>query len=114
MKVAYISDWHPTKGTHYKQRITVTQEEYDMINRRMIERYNHTQQDVKEAGIMTGEQLNTMVYGKPLDFADRADEIVYLTLTQLYMVASAIYGMPEYERAYKRITYNNTILMIKG
>lgn len=51
---------------------------------------------------------------KPLDFADRVDQTIYLTLTQLYMIAAAIFGMPEYEKAHKRITNNNTILMIKG
>lgn len=114
MKVAYIGDWHPTKGTYYRQRITVTQEEYNMINQRMIEHYRRTQKDIKEAGIITSEQLNTMTYGKPLDFAYRVDQTIYLTLTQLYMIAAAIFGMPEYEKAYKRITNNNTILMIKG
>lgn len=87
MKIAYIGDWHPTKGTYYRQRITVTQKEYDMINERMVERYRRTQKDIKEAGIMT---------------------------SQLYMIAAAIFGMPEYEKAHKRITNNNTILMIKG
>lgn len=114
MKIAYIGDWHPTKGTYYRQRITVTQKEYDMINEKMVERYRRTQKDIKEAGIMTSEQLHTMTYGKPLDFADRVDQTIYLTLTQLYMIAAAIFGMPEYEKAYKRITNNNTILMIKG
>ena len=37
MKIAYIGDWHPTKGTYYRQRITVTQKEYDMINAFMPE-----------------------------------------------------------------------------
>lgn len=114
MKIAYIGDWHPTKGTYYRQQITVTQKEYDMINQRMFEHYSRTQKDIKEAGIMTSEQLNTMTYGKPLDFADRVDQTIYLTLTQLYMIAAAIFGMPEYEKAHKRITNNNTILMIKG
>lgn len=114
MKVAYIGDWHPTNGTYYRQRITVTQEEYNMINQRMVEHYSRTQKDIKEAGIMTNEQLNTMAYGKPLDFADRVGQTIYLTLTQLYMIAAVIFGMPEYEKAHKRITDNNTILMIKG
>ena len=85
-----------------------------MINQRMFEHYSRTQKDIKEAGIMTSEQLNTMTYGKLLDFADRVDQTIYLTLTQLYMIAAAIFGMPEYEKAHKRITNNNTILMIKG
>lgn len=114
MKIAYIGDWHPTKGTYYRQRITVTQEEYDMINAKMVEWYRRTEKDIKETGLMTSEQLHTMTYGKPLDFADRVDQTIYLTLTQLYMIAAAIFGMPEYEKAHKRITNNNTILMIKG
>lgn len=114
MKVAYVSDWHPTKGTHYRQRITVTQAEYDMINQKMMERYSGVQKSVKQAGIMTSEQMTTMVYGKPLDFADRINGTIYLTLTQLYSIAAAIFGMPEYKKVHKRITDNNTILMIKG
>ena len=55
-----------------------------------------------------------MAYGKPLDFADRVDQTIYLTLNQPYMIAAAIFGMPEYEKAHKRIMNNNTILMIKG
>lgn len=114
MKVAYIGDWHPTKGTYYRQRITVTHDEYDMINGKMMEHYRRTENDIKKSAIMTNEQLNTMMYGKPLDLADRVDQTIYLTLTQLYMIAAAIFGMPEFEKAHKRITNNNTILMIKG
>ncbi len=114
MKIAYIGDWHPTKGTYYRQRITITQDEYDMINGKMAERYRRTHKDIKEAGIVTSEQLDTIVYGKPLDFADCVDQTIYLTLTQLHMIAAAIFGMPEYDKAHKRIKNNNTILMIKG
>ena len=114
MKVAYIGDWHPTKGTYYRQRITVTQDEYNMINQKMMENYSRTQKDIKKSAIITSEQMHTITYGKPLDFADRVDQTIYLNLTQLYMIAAAIYGMPEYEKAHKRITNNNTILMIKG
>lgn len=114
MKVAYIGEWHPTKGTYYRQRITVTQAEYDMINQKMMERYSGVQKSIKEAGIMTSEQLNTMTYGKPLDFADKINGTIYLTLTQLYSIAAAIFGIPGLEKAHKRITNNNTILMVKG
>lgn len=114
MKVAYVSDWHPTKGTHYRQRITVTQAEYDMINRKIAEHYSGVQKSIKDAGVMSSEQFRTMVYGKPLDFADKINGTIYLTLTQLYSIAAAIFGIPEFEKAHKRITDNNTILMIKG
>lgn len=27
MTISYVQDWHPTEGTHYDQRITMTEEE---------------------------------------------------------------------------------------
>ena len=27
MKVAYVGEWHPTEGTYYRQRITMTEDE---------------------------------------------------------------------------------------
>lgn len=114
MKVAYIKDWNPKSGTCYRQRITVTQKEYDMLNDKLVENYRRTANDIKQAGIMTSEQLYTMTYGKPLDCSERIGNVIYLKLTQLYMIAAAIFGMPEYEQAHKRITNNNTILMIKN
>lgn len=114
MKVAYMKELHPTKGTCYRQRITVTADEYDLINKRMAERYRKTQNNIEKSHIMDGTQLHTITYGKPLDFADRDGNKAYLTLTQLYMVAAAVYGLPEFEKAHKRITDNNTILMVNG
>lgn len=106
MKIAYIGEYHPTNGTYYRQRITVTQEEYELINKKLIDNYKRTQKNIQKSGIMTWEQMNTICYRKPLDVSDRCGNKIYLKLNQLYMIWSMF---PEN----KRFTDNNTILMIK-
>lgn len=107
MKIAYIGEYHPTEGTYYRQRVTVTQAEYDYINQKLIERYTKAQQSICKSGIMTGEQAATIYYCKPLDFSDRNKNKIYLKLHQLYTIAAMF---PEN----KRFTDNNTILYIGG
>ena len=106
MKIAYIGEYHPTNGTYYRQRITVNKEEYEYINKKMIDNYTKTKSEIKKSGIMTNEQLSTICYRKPLDVSDRSGNKIYLKLNQLYMIWSLF---PEN----KRFTDNNTVLYIK-
>jgi hypothetical protein len=106
MKIAYIGEYHPTNGTYYRQRITVSQSEYEYINKKLTENYTKTQRNIKRTGIMPSQQLETICYRKPLDVSDRNGNKIYLKLNQLYMIWSLF---PDN----KRFTDNNTILMIK-
>ena len=106
MKIAYIGEHHPTNGTYYRQRITVTPEEYEHINNRITEIYNKNVALCKEKHIITSEQMNILCFSKPLDISNRHENKVYLKLSQLYLIWSL------YPRN-KRFTDNNTILYIK-
>ena len=107
MKVAYIGEYHPTAGTYYRQRITVNQAEYDLINAALSENYRKTADKIRAAHIMTSSQLETMCYQKPLDISDRKENKIYLKLNQLYFIMRLF---PDQGR----ITDNNTVLYIRG
>ena len=107
MKIAYIGEHHPTSGTYYRQRITVTRAEYDKINAALSENYRRTAADIKTSHIMSTSQLETMCYQKPLDISDKTENKIYLKLHQLYFI---MWLFPDQ----KRITDNNTILYIRG
>lgn len=105
MKIAYIGEHHPTDGTYYRQRITVTQKEFNYINNKLGIWHDHTHIDVKSRGIMTDEQATILWYGKKLTETDHANNKYYLKLTQLYFI----------QRLYpkeKRILNENTILCV--
>jgi hypothetical protein len=106
MKIAYIGEYHPTEGTYYRQRITVNQAEYNMINAAISENYRKTADKIKSSHIMTNNQFETMYYQKPLDISDRTENKIYLKLNQLYFIAALF---PDQ----RRITNNNTILYVK-
>ena len=107
MKIAYIGEHHSTAGTYYRQRITVNQAEYDYINAALSENYRKTADKIKSSHIMTGAQMETMCYQKPLDISDRKENKIYLKLNQLYFIMGLF---PDQ----KRITDNNTLLYIRG
>ena len=107
MKIAYIGEYHPTAGTYYRQRITVSRAEYDQINNALSDHYQKTAADIKAAHIISNSQLETMCYQKPLDISDKAENKIYLKLNQLYFIMGLF---PDQ----KRITNNNTILYVKG
>ena len=106
MKIAYTGESHPTTGTYYRQRITVNQAEYDLINAALSKNYKKTGADIKASHIMTNSQMETMCYQKPLDISERAGSKIYLKLKQLYFIMAMF---PDQ----KRITDNNTILYIQ-
>lgn len=106
MKIAYRGEYHPTNGTYYRQRITVTPSEYDYINKRITDIYNKNIALYHEKHVITSEQMNILCFSKPLDISDRKENKIYLKLNQLYLIWSFF---PEC----KRFTDNNTILYIK-
>ena len=106
MKIAYIGEHHPTNGTYYRQRITINQSEYEYINKRITEIYNKNVALCNEKHVITNEQMNILMFSKPLDISDRNGNKIYLKLSQLYLIWSFF---PEN----KRFTDNNTILIIK-
>lgn len=48
MKVAYIGEHNESTGTYYRQRITVTPEEFDELNAALTGQYNSTASSVRE------------------------------------------------------------------
>lgn len=106
MTIAYIGEHHPTTGTYYRQRLTVSPAEYNYINERITALYNKNVNHVKNSPLITSEQMRTLCFSKPLDISDRDGSKIYLTLSQLYLIWSFF---PDN----KRFTDNNTILLIK-
>lgn len=102
MKIAYIGEHHPTEGTYYRQRITVNRVEFNAINNVLQNRYTWTEKSVRMNHIMTTAQADILCYGYPLDPTQNKH---YLKLTQLYTIRAAFPN--------KRITDNNTILIVK-
>lgn len=105
MKIAYIGEYHSTNGTYYRQRVTVNREEFDQINKLLFEKYSKTQNTVLKNHIMTGEQLETLYYQKPLNSTEHYENKYYLKLNQVFFIMS---NFPN-----KRWTVNNTILIVK-
>lgn len=102
MKVAYIGEHNENTGTYYRQRITVSPEEFDELNAALTGQYNSTASSVREKHIITSEEMHRLCYAKPLVTGLSR---YYLTLTQLYIIAAYFKN--------KRITNNNTILLVK-
>lgn len=106
MKIAYIGEHHHTSGTYYRQRLTISPEEYNSINEKMTEIYNKNMEFCKKNHTITSEQMLIMTYTKPLDASERNGNKIYINISQLHAIWSFY---PEN----KRFCDYNTLIYIK-
>ena len=87
MKISYIKEYHPTNGTTYHQRLTVSPSEFNTINEKSKNFYKSIENDTKNAHKITSEQIKILYFCKPLDENNTpAKNKYFLTLTQLNFI----------------------------
>ena len=103
MKIAYIREHHPTTGTLYNQRLTVTPSEFKKINDIIKTVYYKTETETKKAHKITSEQMSILYFCKPLNDGENK---VFLNLKHLDIIFQNFF-IP-------RLKYRNTVIYIKG